>query len=326
MVSSDAAGHWVQSDVSDARTGRRGLVHSIPSYPPCLAAREEDGARLRTDKSDRANPRRRTRNNMPRTSVIAGLLAIACTWCAMETLRLWAASSAASPRRLQTAVPRLRLPALNRTLKSLRFHCQRHLAPCLPVLRGGSGSDIDWPYADLLNASHTTAGAAASGVEEEEVDDSDKEESCSEALQRMAALVEGAREQRVGLADVYALLNDLEHEGVAVNTQVFNTALRVVVELASRGEAATVDGERLVERLEDEGLRLDEDTYLQMMLIIGAGARHKDPVPRGFLSEGWDWLTRMDESGMEIPEAVVDAYIEIYHAQMPNVYELDPWG
>jgi hypothetical protein len=155
---------------------------------------------------------------------------------------------------------------------------------------------------------------------------SEDEPSCSEALRRMAELVQGAREgAQGGLQDGYALLQELEFEGLPVNTVFFNDFLRVAVELAKGGQASTVDGERIVERLEREGLEANEDTYLQMMLLIAAGAKHKDPEPKGFLSEGYQWLAKMDKQGLNISEPVVDAYIDIYHAQMPNVYELDPY-
>ena len=106
------------------------------------------------------------------------------------------------------------------------------------------------------------------------------EPSCTESRERMAALVQGAREQRNGLDDGYALLQDLEDEGLPIGTAVFNEFLRMAVELAKGGNAETVDGERIVERLEYEGLVPDEDTYLQMMLLIGEGARNKVQVAR----------------------------------------------
>lgn len=152
------------------------------------------------------------------------------------------------------------------------------------------------------------------------------EPSCSEAMRRMAELVQGAQAgAQDGLQDGYALLQELEFEGLPVNTAFFNDFLRIAVELAKGGHASTVDGERIVERLEHEGLEANEDTYLQMMLLIGAGAKHKEPVPKGFLSEGYEWLEKMVEQGLNLTEPVIDAYIDIYHAQMPNVYELDPW-
>ena len=198
------------------------------------------------------------------------------------------------------------------------------------ALRGGGGSALlsaessgepgltsplvqgDWPDADMLPPSEEAAAAS-------------EEPSCSVALERMAALVEGAREQRSGLADGYALLQELQDEGAPVNTAVFNAFLRMAVALAEHGDAGTVDGERIVARLEREGLSPDQDTFLQMMLLIGAGARHKEPEPKGYLSDGYEWLERMDQTSLNVTEAVVDAYMAIYEAQMPNVYELDPW-
>jgi len=80
-----------------------------------------------------------------------------------------------------------------------------------------------------------------------------------------------------------------------------------------------------VERLEKEGLKANAETFLQMMLLIGAGAKHIQPEPKGYLSEGYEWLERMDKAGLNFTEPVIDAYIDIYHTQMPNVYELDPY-
>ena len=77
----------------------------------------------------------------------------------------------------------------------------------------------------------------------EEAAAASEEPSCRVALERMAALVEGAREQRSGLADGYALLQELQDEDAPVNTVVFNALLCMAVALAEHGDAGTFDGE-----------------------------------------------------------------------------------
>ena len=85
-----------------------------------------------------------------------------------------------------------------------------------------------------------------------------------------------------------------------------------------------MDGERIVQRLEQEGLKPDEETFLQMMLLIAAGATHRQE-PKGFLSEGYQWLEKMEKTGLNFTEPLMAAYTDIYRSQMPNVYELDPY-
>jgi hypothetical protein len=154
----------------------------------------------------------------------------------------------------------------------------------LGVLRGGSESG------------HIEESGGQMSDNSQDKASEEQEPSCSEALQRMSELVEGAREGRSGLDDGYALLLDLEEQGLPVNTAVFNQFLRIAVELAKGGHASTVDGERIVERLEHEAStyihkcvpilllsyyvyvlilllhmrarRPDEDMHLQMMLLI----------------------------------------------------------
>ena len=192
----------------------------------------------------------------------------------------------------------------------------RNLMPHRPldgvVLRGGADSACD-------GDDDTPSWARGEASEQEE-----EEPPCTEALQRMSGLVEGAREGRSGLVDGYALLQDLDDEGLPINTALFNEFLRMALELAKGGHVSTVDGERIVERLEHEGLVPDEDTYLQIMLLIAEAAKHKEGgIPKGFLSEGFDWLERIDKSGLNTTQPILDAYIDIYDTQMPNVYELD---
>ena len=121
----------------------------------------------------------------------------------------------------------------------------------LGVLRGGSESG------------HIEESGGQMSDNSQEKASEEQEPSCSEALQRMSELVEGAREGRSGLDDGYALLLDLEEQGLPVNTAVFNQFLRIAVELAKGGHASTVDGERIVERLEHEA-----STYIHTCVPI----------------------------------------------------------
>jgi len=99
----------------------------------------------------------------------------------------------------------------------------------LPVtLRGGLDSLQEIP-----------SSADAVSMSRAETTD-EPEPSCSEALHRMEVLTQAAREERCELVDAYALLKDLEDEGLPVDTEVFNEFLRLVVELARRGAASTV--------------------------------------------------------------------------------------